>query len=460
MSAVTTPQLILRLGSHAEKAYVEKMHRFLNGLIIGANLLEATPGATSSLIVKLCGQKQPAIPYFIDPMTYAFGEYVDRDDKLRSDLDWIKSDQKVDGVKVRDFKRSYRRLVDELGSPFSEAIQRKRALSASDFDDDSALDAMCKSILEYQKSRIQRELEKDEETRDLATTVPSPAGLFTPYFYLEPERLESLVPLTLRIAEASVDAQPGLPLYSVVCADISAIEDNSLRANLFAPLAETGVDGVWLWFSRFYEDYANETLLKAFRELVEDLAEHGLVFNMHGGFFSLALSKFGLSGISHGVGYGEQKDVIPVIGQSTPTVRYYLPPVHRRLGVPQIERAFDALGITTADDFFREVCDCVICRGVIENDLKNFKAFGDQHYSTPKSKRLAQTPAAAKRCRFHFLLCRIKERDGMGAATIGEINGALTEAADTWGDQPSLKSECPHLTRWVNSLSANEGRGR
>ena len=46
-----------------------------------------------------------------------------------------------------------------------------------------------------------------------------------------------------------------------------------------------------------------------------------------------------MSGISHGVGYGEQKDVIPVIGQSTPTVCYYLPDLKRRLGVPQIERA-------------------------------------------------------------------------------------------------------------------------
>lgn len=52
---MTKPELVLRLGTHAEKDYVEKLAAMLDGIIIGTNLLEATPGATSSLILSLCG---------------------------------------------------------------------------------------------------------------------------------------------------------------------------------------------------------------------------------------------------------------------------------------------------------------------------------------------------------------------------------------------------------------------
>ena len=62
------PQLIIRMGSHAEKDYILKLGKQFDGIIIGANIVEATAGATASLV----GQKLK-IPYYIDPMTYVFG---------------------------------------------------------------------------------------------------------------------------------------------------------------------------------------------------------------------------------------------------------------------------------------------------------------------------------------------------------------------------------------------------
>ena len=134
--------------------------------------------------------------------------------------------------------------------------------------------------------------------------------------------------------------------------------------------------GVWLWFSRFYEELAAQKELENLRKFLEDLRQKVEVYNMHGGYFSLALSRFGLNGVSHSIGYGEQKDVFPVIGRSTPTVRYYLPDLRRRLGVPQIERAFKDIAVYTSASFFDKVCGCTICRGVIQTDIKQFAAFG------------------------------------------------------------------------------------
>jgi len=100
--------------------------------------------------------------------------------------------------------------------------------------------------------------------------------------------------------------------------------------------------------------------------LVTDLNAAGLkVYNLHGGYFSLACRSFGLAGVSHGIGYGEQKDVVPVIGQAIPTVRYYLPALHKRLGVAQVQRAFPTMGVVTAADFYAKVCDCAVCKGLL-----------------------------------------------------------------------------------------------
>ena len=91
MTKSNAPELIIRMGSHAEKEYITKLAGFLDGLIVGANLFEATPGATASLLVSV-GAKNTHL--FVDPMTYTFGAYVDKElGTLREDLDWIKSDQ-------------------------------------------------------------------------------------------------------------------------------------------------------------------------------------------------------------------------------------------------------------------------------------------------------------------------------------------------------------------------------
>ena len=116
----TDPNVIIRMGSHAEKEYLDKTLRFFDGLILGAEPSGGSPGATASLLVKF-GGKKANLPFFIDPMTYAFGAYVDETGKVRADLDWIKSEQKRNGRVVRDFKRSYRSLADALGPMFSGA---------------------------------------------------------------------------------------------------------------------------------------------------------------------------------------------------------------------------------------------------------------------------------------------------------------------------------------------------
>ena len=447
------PKVIIRLGSHAEKEYLLKTVRFWDGLIIGANLVEATPAATASLIVKAGGKKQ-AIPYYVDPMTYAFGTYTYRQtNEVREDLDWIKSEQKVPNTDrtVRAFKRSYKQLAQAFGTPFEQAMENEFALTPKDLSDNPVLELMCESVVEYQLNRIKRELMGS--TLIQPGDVPEPAAVFAPYFYVEPTEYAAWIDVNLELAEITKEITSSIPVHAILCVDHGCLSNDSVLEHLKTSLPQTGVDAVWLWFSRFREDSAPVSELASFRELVETLAKQIRVFNLHGGFYSLALTNTGFSGISHGIGYGEQKDVVPVVGQATPMVRYYLPDIHKRVSVPYVERCFDELGIKQPIDFQHQVCDCVVCKGVISQNIHDFADFGRMHRAHEQSKRDTQTPAAAKKCRYHFLLNRIRERDEQKSLTMDQTREHLQMALRKWGSQLSLVDEVNHLQKWIQALS-------
>lgn len=451
----STPRVVIRLGSHAEKEYVVKLDRFLDGLIVGANLFEATPGATASLLLRV-GAKNTRL--YVDPMTYAYGAYVDpATGTVREDLDWIKSEQiRKDAsgskISVRDFKRSYRNLSERLGAPFVQAVHNSKAVTPSELLGEEIRATLCKNVVQYQIDRMTEELEQDEELKDYLDDAPQLAAVFAPYFYVEPSNTAGWLNTNLDLMRTTAMLDPDIPVHGILCGDVNHLKDAALLERLAKNLPETGIVGIWLWFSELFEETADENTLTSYRNLVAALAERLEVHAMHGGLFSLLLSNYGMTGVSHGIGYGEQKNVVPVIGQSIPMVRYYLPPLARRLGVPAIERAFNALGIKSPSDFHEQVCDCAVCKGIVSASLDEFSSFGDMYFSRPTATRQAQTPAAAKRCRFHFLLARLRERDDIRGTEFKVLLSRLRAARLTWGMQPSLRKESDHLGKWINVL--------
>ena len=413
--------------------------------------MESAPGATSSMVFKYAGMRHK-IPYYIDPMTYAFGSYIERgSSEPRFDLDWIKSDQKnkkTNSVERR-FKRSYRVLAETLGGVVLRALETDNGISTDLIDRPEDIDQLCEAVVQYQRSRIKNEFEKDSEYVDATNRIPGPAAVFAPYFYIDPSRFDAGLALFTACASVAASLKSTEPVHAILCTDVSILDSEESLSKAAESIKTSGVDGVWLWFSRFYEDTALTPRLMRFRYLIEELSETIIVNNLHGGMFSLAMSRFGLSGTSHGVGYGEQKDVIPVIGQSTPTVRYYLPDLGRRLSVPQIQRALSGVDVVTAEQFFEKVCGCVICRRIIGEDLNRFSSFGDLHYATEESRRKAQTPVAAKRCRFHYLLNRARERDKFRDWDLVTIAELFKDAYLKWQKQPTLSGDAQHLKSWT-----------
>jgi hypothetical protein len=178
------------------------------------------------------------------------------------------------------------------------------------------------------------------------------------------------------------------------------------------------------------------------------------VYNMHGGYLSVLLSKRGLTGFSHGVGYGESKDVVPVIGVVVPTVNYHYPPLHIRTSIIDVERALSELEIFDTDDFHAKVCDCTVCKGVLAGDLKNLRQFGEFTLKVGRQ-RESQTPDSAKKCRLHFLLSRRKEIAHVAELTAQQLKQELRDTAKEYANLPgylTLQAKARHLNMWAKAL--------
>jgi len=456
------PQVVLRIGSHAEKEYFEKLAKELDGIFFGANLLEITPAATSTLLFNLRTKRgDKSLPFYLDPMTYAFGPYIDsKSGKKRTDMDALKSEQlekRGSKKKVRRIKKSYRSLGKELGGSFQSAIDESIAVDPSILDEKSR-DAMCKSVVDYQLNRIPGILQGDPFMADLADGV-SPAAVFAPYFYIDKKWWEDGLRTAFDLTKRTVAIEKNVPIHVVLCVDRALLQSKSALDKIKKELPTTGAHGVWLWFNGFDELNASVDDLVAFRKLIQQLSDSMQVFNRHGGYFSLLLAHDGLSGISHGVGYGERKEVAQVIGATAPTVRYYLPAITKRVGVPDVQRCFVDVGIDTPQDFFDKVCDCQICKGIIGSDISRFASFGEMHRATSISARDTQTPAAAKMCRYHFLISRFKEKVAVSKLVANERAQHVADKAKDWRDQPSLRphfeqvKENGYPERWAKALS-------
>lgn len=459
------PQVVLRLGSHSEKEYFEKLAKSLDGLIFGANLLESTPAATSSLILSLKAKRGGSpVPFYVDPMTYCFGPYIDPNTgNRRLDLEAIKSERlekRGATKKTKAVKSSYVVLANCLGVQFKNAVDDGKRCHAIDPEALSGKDrdSLCEGVLWYQQKRVHEIISEDEMMRAEFGGDAIPSAIFAPYFFVHKDWLAGGLTTAIDLAFRSASFKPALPVHAVLAVSRHILGEPALLDLLISELPRTGVVGVWLWFDGFDEQKATVGELVALRRLVSGLSVSIEVFNMHGGYYSLMLSHEGLKGVSHGVGYGEKKPIAQVIGAAPPTVRYYLPAINKRVGIADLQRSLAEVGVESTADFLAKVCSCQICAGVISRGLAGFSAFGELHRATKDSKQETQTPTAAKLCRFHFLINRFKERNSIAKLRPENRAKHLADKASVWRNCRALLpflgqvGEEGYLEIWEKSL--------
>jgi hypothetical protein len=312
-------------------------------------------------------------PFWIDPIAYAYA----------ASTAYLKSRQKVEpGSKETElrFKRTFVRLAEAYGEPFTRVVEQDRPLRPDDFDP-AYDDDVVRRLLEWQRDALtppQADLKYFDEA------AMQPVLLAVPYFPLQPFPSSVSEPrwleINLRFVEAALRSNV-VPAERLAVAVL--VEDGLMDlADVFDPIwqryLELPVEHLWLWVSD-NDEVAEMTAARArhLRTLVVEAAERGKrVHQAFGGSFSTFLLADGLASVAHGAGYWEHKNWEPLAPGGMPTLRFFYPPLRRRLTFLEADASIPDV-VTTEADFFAHICDCQTCRETLAGGLDQFRLYGE-----------------------------------------------------------------------------------
>lgn len=152
-------------------------------------------------------------------------------------------------------------------------------------------------------------------------------------------------------------------IFSATCAAASEIAADKTCVQVVATEQALQLDALCeslqeqeelvLWVSDLNDIRSQISDLVAYGSAIRNAKARGQsVFGLYGGFFSVLLASSGLSGMSHGIGYGESRNWVELPQSGPPPKRYYLPSIHRYVGQELAEQIWQ-VGI--------DRCTCKIC---------------------------------------------------------------------------------------------------
>lgn len=234
---------------------------------------------------------------------------------------------------------------------------------------------------------------------------------------------------SVRFFEVTRDAGGSVPVLRVVCAT-----DGAALQPLLTALHEP--EQLVVWVSNLDEHRAPADELAAYRWAITGAVEMGHEpFGLYGGFFSVLMGMTGLTGASHGVGFGEHRNWRELPSSGAPPARYYLRRAHRY--VPQdLAQALHAVSPDLTE------CPCEHCAG--------------------------RPPAALDYHELmkHSVRCRAEEIAQWSPLTISssadhletaheELSLQITSAALAPRIRARADEAIEHLPRWVEALRAD-----
>lgn len=427
---------IVRLGTHAEKDYLVRAYAWFDEVALNANLVEATASSLGMFLNELRGKGKG---YFIDPVTYAYA--------LAPDFLMRESGRQTSRTNL---KRTFRGLAERYGTVIDQYAGRI-PLQPSHLASDTAQDELCRCVLDYQRDRLNEALSVSVDFLMMETEIEPlvPTRLVIPYFHISGD-LEWL-PINIALASRSYCIELGA--WVVVCLDSLLLDSISSIDRIVSEYRSLQTPGYLVWATDFEEERATEGQIRGLQRLIQELSQDSTkqVINLFGGYFSCLLAESGLTGVAHGLGYGERRDIIPVLGGGLPPARYYLPAIHQQIRIHQFAAIASGLD---ENSFPQVVCNCVICRGLLQQGLNYLL----QQYTATETKivngryRQAATPQVYRLTRFHYLNNKNLEfqrcRDSNCDQLLAELDLAYQQFRDQLGTSTLM-----YLRTWRRALT-------
>lgn len=437
----TISRHIVRFGIHADSDSLELTKDCYGMIIFNANMVQYTTHAIGSLIMSRLDNK----PYIIDPGTHAFAQ----------DPQYIVpygKDPNPENVKL-----SLKGLAESYGLELGNPIGN-RPLNVSDFDDIISIEQFTLNVINFQKNKLLDELHDDLKYIPRGLQISLPHILVAPYFFMSPKNLNAWLPINTRLVEVarSIENEQKLFAELVISAELlrnSEAVEKIIRA--YSKLVD--YDGILLWVSNFEEHRRPLDDLRALRDFVHNLARLDRpIINMFGGYFSIMLTKFGLSGVSHGPGYGEHRHIVPV-GGGPPTQRYHFTPVHERLDYATVQFFIDRDAWGSAKEFEKEVCKCAVCKSVIKGNLENFSRFGETEFRIKDDGSTVEvmTSRARNLLKAHFIEAKAQEHQFVADQDIDGLIDQLRAAKNKYSGYLGPTS-FNHLDLWSSAIGSDQ----
>ncbi len=431
----------LRLGSLSDKKVVDSCTDQFDVLVVQGNLAVSAPQGLATWPLDK--------PIWIDPITYAFAAAPA----------YLRSSGKTSGG---GYKRTFVKLAEAFGAPYSTALDGDRVLQPKDFSGE-APDSV-ERVLGWQESVF---LPPAEDEKYGAEPL-SPAILTVPFFPLVlrdagPEASPDWLPVNLALIRDAARLRPPGRLAAGLLAELDVFDHQEFNVWLgeYADcLREAGIGHLWWWISG--HDEITTSLQRATRmlESFRTLADRGIaVHQAFGGSFSTLALQQDLASVSHGVNYWESKGWEPIASGGLPSARYFHPALRERLRVPEaiaiVEHRVD-----DANDFYEHVCGCSVCREVVGDDIAAFGAFGAVNIKTRRTRGggVAEfdspTAEALFQSKRHYLHAKANE---VAQALAPDFVAAeqLRRDAAFWA---SDLTRTRHLDRWATALAVSGER--
>ena len=270
-----------------------------DGLAFNANLVEGTPGASFALVHRL-GKYAP-FPFIIDPMTHAFAlppHYLHSEQMNRQT-----------GEPVRRLRRTFAGLSVQYGEPFAGQAGAHE-LTPESFRDPGMIRAVTEAVVEYQETTLQSQASDD--VTDVDIPPAQPLALIPPYFCVTSVEKEGWLPINQLFVETALRERSDYSVFAVICLDRKLLQEEASLESIIEAYANLDCDGYFVWVSNLPEIEAGSYEVRALLKLTKRLQSRGQdVFGYFSGILGLAL---GFTGVVHAVGYGERRDVVPVLG--------------------------------------------------------------------------------------------------------------------------------------------------
>lgn len=465
------PIHIIRYGTVAEKIHLEKAISSYDYLSINGNSAAYVSSAIAKFIVEKFFSK-PEKGYFIDPITYAFQSNIE--------LLWSKS--KTTGE--ISLKKSIKKLIEVYGFPANKAEFRK-PISVADFDD-KITDVFCDNVLSFQYDLVYKHIEQNDLQKylDYITTnqtknIPQlrPKFLIAPYFYLDSNNMdfEKWLELNTRFLKLSTlkaaEKFNNIDVFGQIVIEKSSLLDNDIIAKIVNAYRGINCAGFTIWIDDLNEHEASKEELEGFVNFLYQMKEVNSkpILNMYGGYFSILLAHKDLgllSGVAHGLEYGESRKVYPV-GGGIPVSKYYYYPLHQRMDFTKAFYLLEHANIVdlrkdnwgTTEKYFSEICKCEQCKKIMGNEMINFVEFESREFYEIKRKdqvlrRKKASSDTKKNCLYHYLLCKKIEFVSLSKFSINNLLKKLYVAGLSYGDCMSVKeNELDYTSIWRDVLT-------